>query len=490
MVGKLAWIVVLVCTSAVYAKSGAADPKPGPGDAKPGAGDVVPADEPALNPGQETKIDNAQMGGKGKYIIYVPKNYTPDHDWPIIFCYHGVNNEPKVWPFKELTGGENFIIVGMEYSKVALGGPSTEKDLPIMTAVAAYVSKRLKVNTKLMFIGGFSQGGWETSHLGEAALDTWAGLIITGAGRASSVPDAQLVSKGIKGKAVFIGVGEKCPNNQAGHAAAESYKKLGADVTFEEFAGMGHDVDTKDAKLKQWLLDHGPLLQVHQAIDAAQAAEKGGKLGDAYTLYHGAAAMASAGDLGVQAQKSAAAIEEDAKKKLSDAEAAMTAKKYADAGKLFTQISTAYAGSTFGETAAKRLNDLRQDPTIKAEIAQAQIDAKADILEAAALAAEKAKDYAKAIAFYEHYVAEFAQSHRFAEVKAHLEQMKADKTIMAGAHQGEADVECKNWLNMANSYVGTSMPEKAKPYLQKIIDKYPTTDWAGKAKKLLAEIGN
>ena len=474
MLPKTCFVVCLFCASLLWAK-----PDP-PAPALP---------EPAFEPGKETKIEDPQIGGAGYFVVYIPKNYTPDHEWPVIFDYHGMNQKPQTWPFNDLTDGQNFIVIGMEYSDPALGKPSVEKDIPNITRVGAYLSKRLKMNPKLMFIGGFSQGGWETSHFAEVSLETWAGIIITGAGRSSSVPEAQLSAKGIRGKPIFIGVGEKDDNNKSGRSAAAFYTKVGADVTFEEFKGQGHSVDTKDEKLKEWLKNYGPLKQVRQAMEAAQAAEKANKFGEAYTLYHGIGSMPGADDIGVQASKAASAIEENATKKLDAAEEAASAKKFTEAGKAFAQASAAYAGSIFGDKAKKRLAELRSDPSIQADIAQATLDANADQLENAAKAAETAKEYGKAIGLYDRYTAEFAKAHHFAEVKAHLAEMKADKTIMAAAQQGQANVDCKSWMALAENYVSASVPDKARVYLHKIIDKYPATDWAAKARKRLAEIG-
>ena len=40
----------------------------------------------------------------------------------------------------------------------------------------------------------------------------------------------------------------------------------------------------------------------------------------------------------------------------------------------------------------------------------------------------------------------------------------------------------------ADNYLKNSLPEKARPYLQKIIDKYGDTHWAVEAKNRLAEM--
>jgi hypothetical protein len=75
-------------------------------------------------------------------------------------------------------------------------------------------------------------------------------------------------------------------------------------------------------------------------------------------------------------------------------------------------------------------------------------------------------------------------------VQAHYNELKADPKILASAKSQSADKECKSWLSTADNYLANNMSEKAKPYLQKILDKYAGTEWAAEAKKRLATINN
>src|SRR2546423_2293635 len=77
--------------------------------------DGVAPEQATFAPGRETKILDPKTGGLGWYVVYVPKDYTPDREWPTIFCYHGKNGNPTAWPFKEVMDGQAYIVVGMEY---------------------------------------------------------------------------------------------------------------------------------------------------------------------------------------------------------------------------------------------------------------------------------------------------------------------------------------------------------------------------------------
>ena len=193
----------------------------------------------------------------------------------------------------------------------------------------------------------------------------------------------------------------------------------------------------------------------------------------------------SGGEEGAELAK---AIGDPAQEKLTVADAALAAKKYPDAVKLYFGISSMYAGSPFAEQARKQVEQIQTDPSIKAEIEQAKLDARAEAVESAAQSSEKVNDFAQALTLYEAYVKQFPAAGRFAAVKAHLEELKANKSLVNSAKGQSAERECKGWLSTADNYIQNNMNDKAKPYLQKIVDKYGDTEWAKEAKKRLAGI--
>lgn len=193
------------------------------------------------------------------FILYVPTDYTPTKPFPIIFCYHGAGVQATTWPFYQITNGNGFIVVGMNY--VAPNSPSLELmryERAYFLEVLDIVSARLNINQKLIFMGGYSMGGYMTSMLGEQLLNKLAGLIILGAGRFTIERFAPL-PKRIHKKPIFIGVGQADNTHQPrAKIAANMYVGWGANVTYEEWAGVGHSINTPEfpsKKLLLWLTD-------------------------------------------------------------------------------------------------------------------------------------------------------------------------------------------------------------------------------------------
>ena len=107
------------------------------------------------------------------------------------------------------------------------------------------VSKRVNVAKEYIFMGGYSQGGYSTTVLGEQMLDQLAGRFVLGAGRRDvdiNPPPAEL----IRDHPVFYGAGElDDPHYERAKRAAQLYRMWGADVTFEGWPDETHTLSPK-----------------------------------------------------------------------------------------------------------------------------------------------------------------------------------------------------------------------------------------------------
>jgi predicted esterase len=231
------------------------------------AGPLFAADnfEPDFIPGGEVRVDvNSKLVGIDHFMVYIPSDYTDKHDWPVIFFYHGMGGQPTTWPFKEITGGRGFIIIGMGYVPGS-ESPMTEgqyinylkRERRSVLEVKRCVSRRLRIDEKRLFITGSSKGGWHTSAMLESSAKVWAGAVVLAAGRRRNIHliTTDTDRKALRGKAIYIGAGEKDTNLSAAKRAAAYYEKLGAKVTFEEYKGAGHAFEPDKPKLLyNWLI--------------------------------------------------------------------------------------------------------------------------------------------------------------------------------------------------------------------------------------------
>ncbi|MDY6913786.1 MAG: hypothetical protein SVT52_04960, partial [Planctomycetota bacterium] len=426
---------------------------------------VEQADEPQFTPGEETRIEDPKSGELGYYLVYVPKGYTPDHNWPIIFCYHGLGGKPTTSPFKHILGGRHYIIAGMGYHMRSKKGYDylENQDVKIFKRVLLSLGKRLKVNKDRLFVGGFSKGAFYASGMINELPKVFAGALMLGGGKHGSTR----YPKAFKGKPIFIGCGEKDTHLKYAKDGIAYYGFMKARLTYEKWPDLGHQCNTESKMLIDWLLYNGPLANAKSELASAGKLVKNNKPGRAYAIYARLADVSDTDKTCIAAAKAAKQLAQEAAKQLAQAEKAVDEKRYAQATRALAKTAAAYAGSDFGKQAEQKLQMLQADPQIKEIIKLAEINAKADALQARAAAAEKEKKYAKAIKLYEQYVAAYPQADRYKQVKAHLEAMKADKDIQNSICSKNADRDCRKWLMMADNYISAGMAEKAKPYLKR-----------------------
>ena len=376
----------------------------------------MPVSSDALLPGKEVGL-TAPKAGK-TFRLYVPVDYTDKRPFPVIFCYHGYRGKATTWPFKQVTKGKGFIVVGMNYAtddyyKGHLPPTKTAPEKAYFNEVMVLVSARLNIATDYMFMGGYSQGGYSTTVLGEQLLDRLAGFLILGAGRRNvdmEPPPAEL----IRGHPIFYGAGElDDPHYPRAKRASGFYKEWGADVTFEGWPDETHSLSPKwmtKTKMREWLIAYGPAKQVKSGFEKAEIAENGGKLGKAFTLYAQIAEILPDTALSHTAKESATRLATQAETRLDQLKKAADKKPYAEVVKALESFRANYAMSVFATRATQLLSEL--------------LNAKADALEKRARAAETQKNYTRALQLYELYLTYFPEAKRYPEVQKHVKNLK------------------------------------------------------------------
>lgn len=108
-------------------------------------------------------------------------------------------------------------------------------------------------------------------------------------------------------------------------------------------------------------------------------------------------------------------------------------------------------------------------------------------LDAAGKLLEK-KEYAKAIAAYEKIAKAQKGTPAGDEAAKKVKSLKADKDIARAATEAEAAKKAPGLMKMAAQLAGSGKSDKAREYYQKIIDKYPGTEHAERAKAELDKL--
>ena len=326
------------------------------------ASGTAAASAPPLEPGQETRVELPRA--QSHAMVYVPTDYAPGIGWPLVLCYHPAGGEATTWPFRQVTRGEGFVVAGIEYQTDAyyqrLAPELTGPERQYLEELIALLRGRLNVDPQMVFLGGFSQGGYSVSVIGEQMLDRLAGLVILGAGRRTHNPPARA---SIYQKPIFIGVGAMDEKHApAARLARQFYAGRGADVTFEEWPQLGHAMDEASVGLRQWLVENGPLRRARTRLAEARQAEQSGLLGQAYILYASLARLSPEDQHCRAAAKAADALERHAQEQLAAAESAATEGRPAVARRILEEMRRRFTGSAFAAEAEARLARLPSAP--------------------------------------------------------------------------------------------------------------------------------
>jgi predicted peptidase len=198
--------------------------------------------------------------GEGKYVVYIPKTYTGDKEFPLILFLHGAGEtgsdgekQVKVGlgpAIKKMTNFP-FIAVFPQSQKRSwqAGGADAKRALSIL----AEVQQSYKVDSKRIYLTGLSMGGFGTWSLAAAFPERWAAIApICGGGDPKTAEKIKHIPCWC-----FHGDADKAVNVSQSRNMIEALKKVGAEPHYTEYEKVGHnswDRAYATAELFEWFL--------------------------------------------------------------------------------------------------------------------------------------------------------------------------------------------------------------------------------------------
>lgn len=213
-----------------------------------------------------------------RYQVYLPRDYTPDRDWPLIVFLHGAGERggngmmqtqvglapalrlhPERWPavviFPQLPAGGNW-------------NATTE---PLAMKALEQATAEFSVNPDRVYLTGLSMGGYGSLFLGSRHPELFAALVpvcpsvghfqgypfLHGADLASSL---QGTAEAVQTLPVWLFHGEEDPvfPVEISSTLRRHLDSLGASVRFTSYPGTGHnawDAAYADTSMIAWLFD-------------------------------------------------------------------------------------------------------------------------------------------------------------------------------------------------------------------------------------------
>ncbi len=176
-------------------------------------------------------IDNVvcKHDSKQSYTLYLPKNYSADKKWPILFAFDpGARAKLPLELFKTAAEKYGYIVV---CSKNSRNGPTEPIDRAIF-AMWKDTRERFSIDTRRIYATGFSGGARVASRFHVLTGNSCAGIIACGAGVSQAIRNLEQIKP-----AAWYGI--------VGMADSNYYEFIDLDAAFDD-TGVSHLVDVID----------------------------------------------------------------------------------------------------------------------------------------------------------------------------------------------------------------------------------------------------
>jgi predicted peptidase len=201
--------------------------------------------------------------GESKYVVFVPKDYTGDKEFPVILFLHGAGSTGDDGQ-KQIKGGiakairdkkEKFPFITIFPQAHTRGWNATNANGKNAIGILEEVQKEYKTDKKRVYLTGLSMGGFGTWNFAAAYPDKWAAIApICGGGNPATAAKFKDVPCWC-----FHGDADKQVSVELSRKMIKALKDAGGNPKYDEYPGVDHnswDRAYANAELYTWFLKH------------------------------------------------------------------------------------------------------------------------------------------------------------------------------------------------------------------------------------------
>jgi predicted peptidase len=201
--------------------------------------------------------------GDAKYMIFVPKDYKADKEYPVILFLHGSGETGTdgELPVKAGLGKaikdkkEDFPFIAIFPQSHKRTWKAESEDGKRALAILDEVLKAYKTDSHRVYLTGLSMGGYGVWSFAAAYPDRWAAIApVCGGGDPKSAEKIKKLPCWC-----FHGDADKAVPVQRSRDMIKALKAAGASPRYDEYPGVGHnswDRAYATAELYPWFLKH------------------------------------------------------------------------------------------------------------------------------------------------------------------------------------------------------------------------------------------
>jgi predicted peptidase len=251
-------------STSAQAPSASPEPTPPPTQYVPSYPDIS-AD--SLQQGQTPHAFLSSSGVEVRYLLYVPEDYDPAKEWPLIVFLHGRGSDgddlESLFDFTPVDYGEDpedfpFILISPQLPSGYWG-----KMVDPVNELLDHIIATLAVDTTRLYLTGFSNGGHGTWLYALKYPERFAAMApVAGApttGTIDSMPDNLCILKEMP-IWIFHGADDKIANPELDIEAVAILEACDANVQLTLYPDTGHDdawIPTYgNPAFYEWLLQH------------------------------------------------------------------------------------------------------------------------------------------------------------------------------------------------------------------------------------------
>lgn len=201
--------------------------------------------------------DEPSEGERGGFWLYVPENYTPDREWPLVVALHGGSGTGRqfLWSWLRDARSRGAILAAPSSIGPTWALSGEDVDTPNLEAIVEIVRANWSVDPKRILLTGMSDGGTFAYVSGLQEASPFTHLAPVSAAfhpLLAQMIDATRLQR-LPVHIVHGALDWMFPTDMA-REAERALKRAGADVTYRELEDLSHTYPREmNAAILEWL---------------------------------------------------------------------------------------------------------------------------------------------------------------------------------------------------------------------------------------------
>ena len=188
-------------------------------------------------------INNKGTDAHADYSLYVPENYSPQKNWPLIICLHGAygRGDHYIWSWLRPAKSRGYMLLSPKSVAVTWSVLRPAIDIRSITTMFEEVCQTYAVDRSRVYLTGLSDGGTYTYLLGLYRSEMFAGIAPVAGDFHYMIDDLLYQKQGIELPIYIVhGAHDHIFPVESIRDGHKLLTRIGYNSTYEELPDWGH----------------------------------------------------------------------------------------------------------------------------------------------------------------------------------------------------------------------------------------------------------